>query len=291
VEAIENSSSLDENEGITKIFDWGVFFMVHAQIGPAHYLGKYGGQTITCTPYAISKLGIDRARCFLKIDEYVILCIPFQLGFKRSLFLASLSKQELNFFQRYVNGIVGLSICFSQDRSQEPLKFFIRGNLATLGQMKGRENVGLFVVDFKTTPNDLVFTLGAFLEHQDRIKDLYDSYGENFVKMTPDAAKLIGYNLYATIREPDQTARRIQIFNLSTKTIEHLEAAGAPERMPGTAVAYQLFFKKYRVILTGTVKSALRLPQGIVRTTADLAFSPELVEIIDDYWFASRSQT
>jgi hypothetical protein len=262
--------------------------MVNTQTGPAHYLGKYGGQTITCTPYAIAKLGIDRARCFLKLDEYVILCIPFQLGFKRSLFLASLSKQELNFFQRYVNGIVGLSICFAQPRA-EPLKFFIRCNLATLGQMKGRENVGLFVVDFKTTPNDLVSTLGAFLEHQERIQNLYDSYGENSVKMTPEAAKLMGYNMYATIREANQDPRRIQIFNLSTKTLEHLEAAGAPERIPGAPVSYQLFFKKYRVALAGTVKSAARLPQGIVRTTVDLAFSPELVEIIDDYWFAARN--
>jgi hypothetical protein len=263
--------------------------MINAQTGPAHYLGKYSGQTITCTPYALSKLGIDRARCFIKIGEYVILCVPFQLGFKRSLFLASLSKQELNFFQRYVNSIVGLSICFARE-SSEPIKFFIRCNLATLGQMKGRENVGLFVVDFKTTPNDLISTLGTFLEHQDRVKDLYDNYGENLVKMTPDAAKLIGYNMYATIREPNQEARRIQVFNLSTKTIEHLEAASAPERPPGTAAAYQLFFKKYRVALAGTIKSAMRLPQGIVRTTADLAFNPELVEIIDDYWFAAQGR-
>jgi hypothetical protein len=263
--------------------------MANALTGSAHYLAKFSGQSIACTQYAIAKLGIDRAHCFLKIDEYVILCIPFQLGFKRSLFLASLSKQELTFFQRYVNGIVGLSICFSPDRRQDPIKFFLRCNLATVGQMKGRENVGLFVVDFKTTPDDLVSTLGAFLENQERIRNLYEGYGAASIRMTPDAAKILGYNMYATIIEPNREGKRIQVFNLTTKLIEHLEAVGTLERAPGTSVAYQLYFKKYRVSAAGTIKSAAKLPQGIVRTTASLAFSPELVEIIDDYWFATRA--
>jgi hypothetical protein len=94
--------------------------------------------------------------------------------------------------------------------------------------------------------------------------------------------------MYATITEPNKEARRIQIFSLSTKSLEHLEAAGGGERKPGTAVAYQLFFKKYRISTAGTIESAATLPQGIIRTVAALAFCPELVEIIDDYWYASR---
>jgi hypothetical protein len=257
--------------------------------GPAQYLARFGEQSIACNQYALAKLGVDRAHCFLKIDEYTILCVPFQLGFRRSLFLASLSKQELTFFQRYVNGIVGLSIAFNPAGRQDPIKFFIRCNLATVGQMKGRENVGLLVVDFKTTPDDLINLLGNFLEGQDRIKMLFEDYGKTVIKITPEIAKIMGYNMYATITEPDKEARRIQIFSLSTKTTEHLEAAGAHQRNPGAPVAYQLYFKKYRISVAGTVESAQILPQGLVRTVAALAFSPELVEIIDDYWYASRT--
>jgi hypothetical protein len=262
--------------------------MANAHAGPAQYLLKYGDQSIACNQYALMKLGVDRIHCYLKIDEYVILCIPFQLGFKRSLFLASLSGQELNFFQRYINGIVGLSIRFSPDKKQEPIKFFIRCTLMTLGRMKGRENVGLFAVDYKTTPDDLVFLLGNFMESQVRLRAQYDDYGHSVIRMTPDAAKLLGYNMYATITEPNAQEKRIQIFNLSTKTIDHLEAASSTERPPGTSVAYQLFFRKYRVSVAGTVNNVGRLPQGIIRTAANLAFCPELVEIIDDYWYTIR---
>jgi hypothetical protein len=221
----------------------------------------------------------------------MILCVPFQFGFKRSLFLASLSKQELAFFQKYVNGIVGLSIAFRPpgSKQQEPIKFFIRCNLTTVGQMKGRDNVGLLVVDYKTTPHDLVTMLGAYLESQDRIKAQYEDYGQTSIKMTPEVAKMLGYNMYATITEPNTESKRIQVYSISSKTIEHLEAARVTPRNPGTSVAYQLFFKKYRISAAGTVVSTNILPQGLVRTVSNLTFRPELVEIIDDYWYNIRA--
>jgi hypothetical protein len=262
--------------------------MVNAQTGLAQYLSKYNDQSIACSPYTLTKLGVDRARCYLKIDEYVILCIPFQLGFRRSLFLASLSKQELNFFQRYINTIVGLSIEFSPNKRQQPIKFFIHCTLATVGQMKGRDNVGLFVVDYKSTPDDLVVLLGDYLESQNRLRTHYDDYGKSAIRMTPAVAKILGYNMYATITELNAPEKRIQIFNLSTKAIDHLEAATSSERVPGTSVVYQIFFQKYRVSVSGTVNNSGRLPQGIIRTTANLTYCPELVEIIDDYWYTTR---
>jgi hypothetical protein len=263
--------------------------MANAPIGPAQYLARFSEQSIACSQYALAKLGVDRSRCSIKIEDYVILCIPFQLGFKRSLFLASLSKQELVFFQKYVNSIVNLSISFVSAGRTEPLNFFIRCTLFQIGQMKDRENVGLFVIDFKNTPDELVRIMGSFLELQDRFRFQYDDYGKTLIHVTPDTAKIMGYNMYASIMDGTPQGRRIQIVNLSSKTVEHLEASGAPVRAPGTALSYQLFFKKYRVSVSATIETAVQLPQGIVRTVSKLGFSPELVEIIDDYWLNVRS--
>jgi hypothetical protein len=211
--------------------------------------------------------------------------MPFQFSFRRSLFFASLSRQELLFFKRYLNEIIGLSISFARAGRGEPLKFFIRCNLTTIGQMKGRENLGLFVLDFKNIPNDFIILMGEFLENQDRMKTQYEDYGKTPIRITPVAAKMLGYNMYAAIAEPNGAVQRIQIYSLSTKTIEHLEAAGSSYRFPGTSVAYQLFFKKHRINITGTIISVVTLAQGIIKTVATLAYSPELVEIINDYWY------
>jgi hypothetical protein len=251
-------------------------------------MARFSEQNIACSQYALSKLNVDRSHCFLKIEEYVILCVPFQLGFRRSILLASLSQQELTFFQRYVKGMVGLSMALNPDSRPEPVKFFIHCNLSTISQMKGRENVGLFVVEYKTSPNELVKMLGAYLENQERLKTQYEDYGKSFIKITPETARAMGYNMYATIMEPGKEARRVQIFNLSSKMVEHMEAAGGPVRAAGAVAAYQFYFKKYRVSAAGKVVNAEVLPQGIVHTTANLALSPELVEIIDDYWYSSR---
>ena len=261
--------------------------MANTPTGSAQYIAKFGEQTIAGNKFALAKLGIDRANCSLKIEEYIILCVPFQIGFKQATFLASLSVRELAFFQRYKNKTVGLSISMNPNKRPEPLKFFLRCNLTTIGQMKGRENVGLFVLNYKSTPDDMTKIMGNYMDTLEKLKLQYEDYGKKTIRMTADTAKQMGFNIYATITDSNG-ARRIQVFNIHSKFLEHMEAAGAPVLQPGTMVSYQLFFQKYRVNITGTVNGAAPLPQGIIRTIATLDFNPELVEILDEYWLKLR---
>jgi len=265
--------------------------MASVTSGPAQYLVKFGEQSIAGNQYALTKLGIDRANCSLKIEEYLILCVPYQLGFRRSIFMASLSKQEVVFFQKYLNGIAGLSLALNPNKRPEPVRFFLRCTLSTIGQMKGRENVGLFAVDYKTSPDEMVSILGNFMDAQERSKSQYEDYGKTLVRITPVTSKMMGYNSYATITEPNQQPRRIQIFNLNTKTLEYVEAPGSPVIQPGTSVSYQLFFRKFRINVNAKVNSSSQLPQGIIRTISTLEYNPELVEIIDEYWYSSLVNT
>ena len=265
--------------------------MATVPTGTAQYLTRFGEQTITGSQYALAKLGIERENCSLKIEEYLIACVPFQLGFRRSIFMASLSKQELAFFQKYVNSIVGLSISLNPGKRPVPIKFFLRCTLSAIGQMKGRENAALLVVDYKSSPDEMIKMLGTYMETQERLKTQYEDYGNTLIKMTADIAGMIGYNMYATITQGNAAPRRIQLFSLNTKTMEYIEAAGSPALVPGTAVAYQLFFKKFRISVNGTIKAVDTLSQGIIRTSSYLEFSPELVEILDEYWYGSHSNS
>jgi len=263
--------------------------MANAPAGIAQYLARFGEQRINCSHYALAKLGVDRSRCSLKIEDYMILCIPFQFGFKRSLLMASLSKQELVFFQKYVNSIANLSISFQLPGRPEPLSFFIRCTIAQVGQMKGRDNVSIFVVDFKLAPDELVRILGGFLEYQDKLQAQYEDYGKTLIRVNPETARIMGYNMFASIADGTPDGKRIQVMNINSKAMEFLEAAGSPIRPAGTELGYHLFFKKYRVFVSGKVTTSGTLPQGIVRTVSFLDFNPELVEIIDDYWLKVRS--
>jgi hypothetical protein len=261
--------------------------------GAAQVLARYGNHSISCNPYAMVKLGVDKSHCFLKIEDYMILCAPYQIGFKRSLFIASLSVQEMAFFQKYKDSNVGLSISLSpkkSSKSQEPIKFFIRCSLTSINAIKGRENTGVCELGYKIIPDDLVVMLGHFLEIQDRIKVLYDDYGKNSIKMTMDVSKSLGYNMFALVGEPKTEPKRIQVYMISSKNIEYLEAAGGKVRVPGSTVTYQLFFQKYRIAMTGIIQNSTVLPNGLIRTVSSISFSPELVEIIDDYWTQVNSK-
>jgi len=253
----------------------------------SQYLIRFPEKIVACSQYALARLGVDRSRCLLKVDDFVLLCAPLQLGFRKAILMAALSAQELVHFQRYRNGIAGLSMEFALPNRTEPLKLFVRSTIAEIGQMKGRENVGLFIVDYKSTPDDLAVILGSYLEDQEKLGTQYEDYGQTLVKMTPEIAKVMGYNQYAVAADPSGNGR-IQLFALSTKSIEYLEAASARERVPGAQLAYQLFFRKYRMTVQGVVLGTSRLPSGILKTRAALSFSPELVEIMDDYWFRNR---
>lgn len=252
--------------------------------GPAHYLARFGEQSIACNQYALAKLGIDKNHCSLKFEDYVIMCTPFQLGFKRSLFMTSASKAEMAFFHRYVDTIATLSITFSPAGRLDPVNFFVRCTLSALGPVKDRENTGLFAVDFKPAPDELVVLLGSFLEHQEKLRVHYEDYAAKFILFTPETAKRLGYNMQATVTEPGSPPRRIQIVSLSTQSIGHLEAADTPLRPPGTGLAYQIAFSKGRVTAAGKVESSDKIPQGLVRTISNLSFTPDLVEVVDDYW-------
>lgn len=251
-------------------------------------LARFSGRTIPCSQYALAKLGIDRSRCVLKVGDYAVLCAPYQLGFKQAVLLASLSKEELVFFQRFKNGLAGLSLEFTLPNFKDPFKLFVRSALVEIGQMRGRDDVGLLVVDFKSTPDDLVGILGAYLESQERLAAQYEDYGVTPITLTPESAKRLGYNQFAVANDASGS-RRIQIFSISSKTMEFLEAASARERPQGTNLSFQLYFRKYRVVVPGAVVAASRMATGIVRTRATLSFSPELVEILDDYWFRDRA--
>jgi len=265
--------------------------MANVPTGTAQYLTRFGEQTIAGNPYALAKLGIEKAHCSVKIENYLILCVPFQLGFKRSIFMASLSKQELAFFQKYLNATVGLSLALNPNKRPEPVKFFLRCTLTTIGQMKGRENTGLFVLDYKSSPDQMISMMGSFMETQERLRTQYEDYGKTPVKITAETAKLMGYNMYATVSQTGTPPRRIQILSINTKTMEYIEAEGAPVLPAGTPAAFQLFFKRFRIAVNGALSTCGPLPQGIIRSTADLEFSPELVEIMDEYWYSSGANS
>jgi hypothetical protein len=172
----------------------------------------------------------------------------------------------------------------------KPLKFFIQCTLNRIDHIEGWENSCLFVVDFKASPGEVVSILGKLMEKEEELKRKYAEYGEIKIKINPETAENLGFNSHATLTMGGTETRRIHVLSLNSKSLEYIEAMSTPVIKTGASLIYHLTFGEKQISLPGTLSSVSQLPKGMVHIMVNLEFSPELVEIIDEYWYNSMTR-
>jgi hypothetical protein len=249
--------------------------------------GQYENEIIAVTPFVTNRMGILPGQTSIKIDSYNILCAPYRISMKNAIVMAAFSRDELVFFQRYTNGMAGMTIVFQQATSQRPLKIFARCVLKSIAPMKGRETIGLVSVDFKPCPPDLITILGDFLMVLERLKVEYDDYKDKRIAINPETAKLLGYNNFAELTVTGGKCR-IAIFGLASNRLEFLVPIQSPDLTSGTHANIKLFFQSYQFTVHARITESHKLPSNAQKVTADLDFCSELVDIIEKYRFSER---
>jgi len=248
---------------------------------------QYKDATVFFSSFAFSNTGLIKSQTTLKIDTYSLMTVPWQFGMRRSVLLGFLSADEIGFFQRYKGGAASLTLAIQKPDAREPIKIFSRCQIAGLGQMKDREGVGMIVIDWKPLPPDLAEMLGNYLSLLDRLKVEQGDFKERMVQIGPETAKKLGYNNYAVLSKGGEK-HKIALFSIGSTRLEFLMPAAAPDQKPGDKAAFEMYFLKYRFAVAGTIEASGRLPTGVQRCKASIEFSPELVHILEEYFY-SRS--
>ncbi len=248
---------------------------------------QFENEIVPITPFAQGRMGLKPGQTLVKLDTYSIVCVPYRLSMNGAVLIASFSREELAFFQRYVNGLAGLTLIFQPGTSQNPLKIFARCALKSVSPMKGRESVGLIEVGFKPCPPDLVSILIDYLMMLERLKSEYDDYKGKLISINPDSVKTMGYNNYCLLIQ-NGVETKVALFALASDTLGFLVPMNGPELEQGKAVQLKLFFRSYQFAVPGSLASVTRLPNGVQKVMASVQFSPELVAIIEQYRFAER---
>jgi hypothetical protein len=253
------------------------------------YQEQYAGSSITFNQYVIKKTGLLQAQTVLSVDTFSLNCIPYQLSMERAIMLATLSPNEIQFFQKYKDQLGSLSLLFTRQGRSEPLKIFIRCAIQQIATMKGKEGLALVVLDIKNCPQDLVIVIGEYFSFMEKLELQYSDFKDKMIQITPAVASQLEFNNFAAFGTGD-SGLRVQLFSLSTNKAEFLAAPSSKEFEKGTSKPMRLYFRSYQFSVNATVKESQRLPTGVVRTKVDLEFSPELVEIVDFYYFKARAQ-
>jgi hypothetical protein len=244
-------------------------------------------ENVTFSPFVIKKTGLQQAQTLLKIDAYSLICIPFQSSNVQVSLLASLSKDEVTFFQRYKGALGGLNMVFQAGTSTLPLKLFARCEIASVLPMKGRENAALINAIYRPCPQDLSRILSEYKLTLMRLKAERDDYHGRDVKISPDTAKSMGYNNYAVLTV-GTVQHKAALYSVSSSAAELLLPMHTPSLNVGSPCSLKLYFQRYQFSVQGSVKEALRQPSGVQRLRTELAFSPELVEILGSYFIQQR---
>jgi hypothetical protein len=254
------------------------------------YIDKFADQPIRFTPYALKKTGLVQSQVLLKIEEYHLICAPFQLSMRRGAFLVVLSSQEISFFQQFQRKLCSVNLTFQRGSVKKPQTFLLRGTLERVGALKGRQNVCMMDAVIKSCPPELVEIIGEYLAAFASLHTLHEGFKDRLIAVDEAAAKVMRFNNYVEVLLAGAKVRAT-LLNLSVRAVRLRLSMALPGLAVGIACSVRLYFQIYQFAVAAKVSAMSPYDasgQCIVEMNID--FSPELVEIVDDYVFRQSIQ-
>ncbi len=253
------------------------------------YVEKFADQPIRFTPYALKKTGLVQSQVFLKIEDYMLICAPFQLSMKRGIFLVVLSAQEITFFQQFQKKLCSINLTFQQTGNKKPLNLFLRGTIERIGPVKGKQNVCMMDASLKACPNDLVEILGDYITAFEGLKSQYGTFTGKAIPVDDAAARLMRFNNYVELIL-GSTKARATLTALSVNSLTLRLSGQPPGLAEGEPCSAKLYFQVYQFTASGRVSALQRGDGDQVLVTMSIEFTPELIEIVDDFFFRQSIQ-
>lgn len=253
------------------------------------YAGKLADQPIRFTPYALKKTGLVQSQVLLKVEDYVLICAPFQLSMKRGIFLVVLSAQEILFFQQFQKKMCSINLTFHRSVTMKPLNLFVRGIIDRVGPVKGKQNVCMMEVSLRGCPNDLVEIIGDYLTAFEGLKSQYDGFSGKAIVVDEPSAKLMRFNNYAELLV-GSARTRAALVSLSVNSLCLSVAGPVAGLVEGQACSARLYFQVYQFTASGTATSITQSSPEQLMVTISIEFTPELIEIVDDFFFRQSMQ-
>jgi hypothetical protein len=253
------------------------------------YVEKFADQSIRFTPYALKKTGLVQSQVFLNIQGYLLICAPFQLSMKRGIFLVVLSAQEITFFQQFQKKLCSINLTFQKTGNKKPLNLFLRGTLERIGPVKGKQNVCMMDASVKACPNDLVEIIGDYITAFEGLKGQYNNFSDKAIAVDESSAKIMRFNNYVEL-VLGATKVRAALVSLSVNALSVRIAAAPPGLSDGAVCSIRLYFQIYQFTANGKVTAMERAEGEQLIVTVTIEFTPELIEIVDDYFFRQSIQ-
>jgi hypothetical protein len=134
--------------------------------------------TLRMDPFLFRRLGIVRNAVHLKIADYYLNCVPFDLSLKQCRAISVLGSREIETFSAYVGSMHNLNMTLEHPGFSKPISFFIRVRLRSFVQHNPDSNVCIISMDNVTVPNDFTEIFVGVADELAFCRALYDDDGK-----------------------------------------------------------------------------------------------------------------
>ena len=136
----------------------------------------------------------------------------------------------------------------------------------------------------KVCPDDLVEIIGNYITSHDSLKSLYEDYKGREVVLDSNSKRIMKFNDFI---ESQMGAKKIRT-KLHSLSVDKL-ILSVPESVEGLesqkTFITKLYFQSFQFTVNGTAAKLENPENGYRKVHYSIEFSPELVEIVDNYFF------
>ena len=177
----------------------------------------WADRTLRLNPALFMQLGLVKESIQLKVEEFSISCIPFDLSLSKASLLAFLSEKEIEFFRKFVAKPQKLSLTRISPYTGKPEVFFLVSRISVFRKNEG--NSPYCFIDVVFQEPSLAFKellVGYFAESDE---------ADRFFQDAPDSplsGEQIGAalgSLYLSLLKEACVGERLKILYLSPKRI------------------------------------------------------------------------
>jgi hypothetical protein len=133
----------------------------------------YGDRILRITPSVISQIGLIKRGIHLKIEEFFISAIPYDLSLGSASLLAFLSRNEIDFFQGMMGKAHKLNLIFQVPSSKKPVSFFVLSDITAFRKPNPDSPYSFIDLRFRETPFILKEILVEYFVEADEGESFY----------------------------------------------------------------------------------------------------------------------
>lgn len=244
---------------------------------------KFKSRKIHLDNYTTKKMGIIGNQTILKINDFRLYCIPFDLGLRNCDVLMILDRKEIEFFTRSFKKVHAIHFVFNPPGSKKPLSLFNRCKITNLKIMNPETNHCLVSLEYTVIPNDYKEILINFFKRNEALEYLFNN--DQFRSRTLDRKILKLGRVDDSIHLRTENGTEPLKMIIITSSMALLKIIGNdPEELynPGSRVQIEFFSNNTSFFVNGSVairKDSEEIP-GYSILDIKLDFSGFLTDII-----------